>query len=87
MPRLLTLDWETYYDREYSLSKMTTEEYVRSQQFQPIGCAFKWGDGPTKWVSGPKNVVSYLLNIDWSDVIVVCQNTAFDGFILSQLIV
>ena len=85
MPRLLTLDWETYYDREYSLSKMTTEEYVRSQQFQPIGCAFKWGDGATEWVAGPKNVVSYLLNIDWSDVIVVCQNTAFDGFILSQL--
>ena len=24
-----TLDFETYYDQEYSLSKVTTEEYVR----------------------------------------------------------
>jgi hypothetical protein len=35
--KILTIDFETYYDREFSLSKMTTEEYVRSPQFEVIG--------------------------------------------------
>ena len=27
---IVTIDFETYYDREYSLSKITTEAYVRN---------------------------------------------------------
>ena len=32
--KILTIDFETYYDREYSLSKLTTEEYVRDDRFE-----------------------------------------------------
>jgi hypothetical protein len=42
---ILTIDFETYYDREFSLSKITTEEYVRSKQFETIGVAL------THWVN------------------------------------
>ena len=38
---LLYIDFETYYSREFSLSKMTTEEYIRSPQFEVIGVAVK----------------------------------------------
>ena len=31
------VDFETYYDRDYSLSKMTTEEYIRDDRFEVIG--------------------------------------------------
>lgn len=34
--KLLTIDFETYYDNEYSVSKMTTEEYIRDPRFQII---------------------------------------------------
>ena len=34
---IITIDFETYYDKEYSLSKITTEEYVRHKQFEVIG--------------------------------------------------
>lgn len=82
MTTICVLDLETYYDREYSLSKISTEEYVRSPLFEAIGCAFKFDDGPTKWVVGPK-LQGFIDAVDWSDVMVVCQNVAFDGSILS----
>jgi hypothetical protein len=49
---LLTIDFETYYSKEYGLKKYTTEEYIRDEQFETIGVAVKENDGETKWVSG-----------------------------------
>ena len=34
---LITLDFETYYAQDYSLTKLTTEEYIRSKKYQPKG--------------------------------------------------
>jgi hypothetical protein len=42
---IVTIDFETYYDKEYSLSKMTTEEYIRDDRFEVIGVAIKVDDG------------------------------------------
>ena len=82
--KIVTFDAETYYDREYSLSKITTEDYVRSPQFELIGFAIKTNDGPTQWVPKPE-CAAFLKSFDWSDAMVVCQNTAFDGAILDWL--
>jgi DNA polymerase len=80
--KIVTFDAETYYDREYSLSKITTEDYVRSPQFELIGFAIKVNDGPTQWVPKPQ-CKAFIESFDWSDAMVVCQNTAFDGAILN----
>jgi DNA polymerase len=82
--RILTIDFETYYSQEFGFSRLTTEEYVRGPQWETIGFAYKIDDGPTTWV--PKPDVSHVLaSIDWSDKLVVCQNTAFDGAVLKWL--
>lgn len=80
--KIVTFDAETYYDREYSLSKITTEDYVRSPQFELIGFAIKTNDGPTQWVPKPE-CEAFIKSFDWSDAMVVGQNTAFDGAILN----
>jgi len=49
---MLTLDFETYYAKDYSLSKITTEEYIRDPQFQIIGVGVKRNAEKTKWFSG-----------------------------------
>ena len=49
---IITIDFETYYDQAFSLSKMTTEEYVRGAEFEVIGVAVKVNDRETKWFSG-----------------------------------
>jgi DNA polymerase I-like protein with 3'-5' exonuclease and polymerase domains len=78
-----TLDFETYYDRDFSLSKITTEEYVRSPLFETIGLGIKKNDGPTYWLAGEKRVAHTLARIDWSSAAILCHNTMFDGAILS----
>jgi len=79
---LITLDFETYYSKDYSLSKMTTEEYVRHPDFEVIGVGIKHGGLPTMWVDAPE-VKDALAAIDWSNAMVVAQNTMFDGAILA----
>jgi len=83
---LITIDFETYYDKEFSLSKMTTEEYVRDPRFEVIGVGVKVNNGPTEWASGRHDEIKdYLDTFNWADSMVLAHNTMFDGAILSWL--
>lgn len=81
MSQLCVLDLETFYDRDYSLSRITTEAYVRDSQFETIGLSYTFGS-KTEWLPRPK-VNEFLRDTDWSDTMIVAQNTAFDGSILN----
>ena len=81
---LIVLDFETYYDQDFSLSKITTEEYVRDYRFEVIGLAVKVNNNPTEWASGTHEQIKEWLNtFNWADAMVVCHNTMFDGAILA----
>ncbi len=82
MVDIVTVDFETYYDKEYSLSKMTTEAYIRDPRFEVIGVAVKVNDQETDWYSGP-DPGRFLRSLDWSDKWVLAHNCAFDAAILS----
>ena len=84
---IITVDFETYYDKTFSLSKLTTEQYVRSPEFEVIGLAVKVNSGETDWISGPFDAVKKYLhaNYDWEGSAVLAHNTMFDGAILSWL--
>jgi len=77
---IITIDFETYYDKDYSLSKMTTESYIRDERFEVIGMAIKVNDTPTHWY---KNVHDALASVDMSNSCILAHNTIFDGSILS----
>ena len=81
---LITLDFETYYDVGFSLSGITTEEYIRDDRFQVIGVGIKIEEGETYWVTGSHSDIQEALNkIDWKNCALLCHNTQFDGGILS----
>jgi DNA polymerase I-like protein with 3'-5' exonuclease and polymerase domains len=81
---LITLDFETYYDRDYSLSKMTTEEYIRDPRFEVIGVSVRVGNGTPEWASGTmEQLGKYLRRFDWGNSMMLAHNTMFDGAILS----
>jgi DNA polymerase len=47
--RLITLDFETYFANDYTLSKMTTEEYVRDPRFKAHLVGVKVDELPARW--------------------------------------
>jgi DNA polymerase len=81
---LITLDFETYYDKEFSLRRLTTEEYIRDKRFETIGVAVKVDDQPAVWKSGTcAELKPYLMQFDWASSAVLCHNMQFDGAILA----
>ena len=80
----LTIDFETYYSQQYSLSKVTTEEYVRDSRFEAIGVAVKVDDGETQWFSGTrKRTKAWLDQFDWANSIAIAHNAMFDMAIMN----
>lgn len=82
---VVTLDYETFFGKDYTLSgKINTSEYVRDDRFHVHGVAIKKGNGKTLWYTG-RNIALALKEIDWSKTAMVGHNTAFDGFITSEI--
>lgn len=84
--KLVTLDWETYYDEEYTLSKMTAEAYIRDPRFEIVGVGVKIGGGRTEWISAPMDELRYRFQkADWSNVVLMGHNMSeFDSLILTH---
>ena len=93
---ILTLDFETYYSKDYSLSKLTTEEYVRDSRFEVIGVAVKKSSfakgrnyhhrdatGPIWCTGSKKQIAKFLSQFDWSNSVAVAHNAMFDMAILN----
>ena len=81
--RLVTLDFETYYDSDYTLKKMSTSEYVRDPRFKAQMVGIKIGRKATKIFAGAA-IKRELQKINWATHSLLCHNTAFDGLILSH---
>jgi len=82
--RIITIDFETYWDsKEYTLSKMTTEEYIRHDKFRAFGaCVHVYGsDEPIRWF-GDTELREYLDGVDWGRTAVLAHNAQFDVSIM-----
>ena len=80
---VITVDFETFYDRAFSLSKMTTEEYIRHELFEVIGVSVKVNDEEAQWFSGTKlATLRWLHQFPWDDCVAVAHNAMFDMAIL-----
>ena len=81
---IITLDFETYYSQTFSLSKMTTEEYIRSPEFEVVGVAVQINDGAPEWFSGTRAATkAWLASFELENNLVVAHNAMFDIAILS----
>jgi len=83
---IYTIDFETYYDRDYSLSKMQTDAYCLDPRFELIGMGIAKNDGTPHWFTDALEIDAVLARIDWANAAVRCHNTLFDGFILTRVL-
>jgi len=82
--KIIALDFETYYDKEFSLSKITTEEYIRDKRFETIGVGIKEDGKDAEWFSGTQTQIeSYLQSLNLEQHLVLAHNAMFDAAILS----
>lgn len=81
---VITIDFETYYGRDFSLSKITTEEYIRDSKFEVIGVAVQVNDGEPVWFSGTKEKTkAFLDGFNMHEAVVIAHNAMFDMAILN----
>lgn len=83
LSKVVTVDYETYYDADYTLRKMNTSEYVRDPRYKAHMVGIKIGKRATK-VYPTKDIDKALKAIDWSTHYLLCHHTQFDGFIMSH---
>ncbi len=82
--RIICCDAETYFADDYTLSKMTTEAYVRDKRFECHGWAVKWdNDHEPKWYDD-RQARYIFAQEDWSDTAIIAHHQQFDGLILSH---
>jgi DNA polymerase I-like protein with 3'-5' exonuclease and polymerase domains len=82
---IITVDFETYYTDQFGFKKLTTEQYVRSPDFEEILVGIKRNDEETIWLSGEHREVKQYLhaNYDWATSALLAHNTLFDGAVLA----
>ena len=84
--KVVTLDFETYFDTEYSLRKMSTIEYVTDPRFEFLGVGYKrLGEAPI-FVHGDKGVIKHLQSRhgqNFENITIACHNAMFDVLILN----
>lgn len=74
----ITLDWETYFDNDYTLSKMTNEEYLRDPRFKAHGVGLRIGSAPSVYVPEGK-IDQALARIPWKQALVLSHHAHFDN--------
>lgn len=81
---IITLDFETYYDDEYSLRRMTYEQYVRDPRFEAIMCSIHIpSEKALYWVKGDE-IGKELQRLELNKHVQIAHNNAFDAFILND---
>ena len=89
----VVIDFETYFDKEYSLSKMNIWASITDSRYQTIGCGFKFSGrytDPISWFVWADKLSEYfeVLQKNYGqhleNITIVMQNASFDALILQE---
>src|SRR5690242_5582275 len=78
------VDYETYYDDDYSLKKIPTTEYIYDPRFETQLVAVQMSNWTKPRVMMPGEFQSWSKTIDWSRTGWLSHHTQFDGLIGSR---
>lgn len=75
------IDFETFYSKDYSLSKMTTREYVMDPRFKATMLSVAINDCAPFLLVGD-DIRDWVESYDWASTAVIAHNVKFDGAVL-----
>jgi DNA polymerase len=79
---LYTVDFETYWSQDYTLQKMTTEDYVSDPRFHIIGVSVKKNNETPVWIHGKfKDIIKGMFYTGCFSGAWLCHNSYFDCLI------
>lgn len=79
---VLTLDFETYYDSEHTIDKVSMGQYLFDKKAQVMLMSYKEGDVPTRMATGESEIKAVLASYDWSQIVLVAHNINFDARVI-----
>lgn len=82
--RVVYLDFETYYDKDYSLRKLTLEEYIRDPRYETLMMGYAVNDGEVQIAIGRDGVAKALrdLQLNAPDTVTVGHNAIVEGSVI-----
>ena len=80
--QLLFLDFESYYDNEYSLRKMTPAEYILDARWETHMMGAKVDGGPVEIIEA-EDIPPFLRSFPIEDTMTITYNALFDNCILA----
>jgi DNA polymerase family A len=80
---IIALDFETFFDKDYTLKKLTTEAYIRDERFEALCLGVRDAKG-NYFCLKPNEIEPWLAGIDWSKTAILAHHAHFDGLILSH---
>ena len=82
----ITIDFETYYNNSYTLSKLNGVLYVKDARFEVIGFAYQEEGQAAKWFSGTREECALMLtSLQLQHRTVIAHHAMFDGSILEWI--
>ncbi len=82
--KFVVIDFETFYSQDYTLTKLSTEDYVYDPRFEVILVGIKINDEKPYWVTGTKaQIKAHLDTLELEKCAVCAHNMPFDGLILA----
>ena len=79
--RVVYIDFESFYDSDYTLKNMTPYEYILDYRWETIGCGFALNDGPVEFYPGDE--IAQILQELPRPYACVSYNALFDASILA----
>jgi DNA polymerase bacteriophage-type len=84
---ITVLDFETYYDHDFSLKKLTIPQYVHDPRFHVHGVAIYWPEGHSEFRTDVTTALAELQARFGPDLVgttIVCHHAHFDLYILNH---
>lgn len=80
---IYAIDFETFYDKDFTFDRLSTSEYVLDERFEVIGVGVRFPVGSIRWFEAFE-YARWVQTIDWSVSAALHHHAQFDGLVNSH---